>query len=63
MKNFTIYFVLPFLAYWIAVQLIDTFVMMEFTPFTEWEPMSRGLNLAASIYVSGMAYSFKRVVV
>ena len=41
-----------FLLWWIVAHLAYAFVMMEWSWLTEWEPISRGLNLAASLYAA-----------
>lgn len=41
-----------FLSYWILAHLIYAFIMLDWSAFTQWEPVTRGVNLALSLYLT-----------
>ncbi len=60
MRNLYI-FTLVTLIWWVFVHLVYAFVMLEWSWFTEWDPLSRGLNLFLSLYLAGSVAVFMRV--
>lgn len=44
-------FFIGVLAYFACAHFIYLFIMLEWSPFTEWQPLSRGLNLLAGAQV------------
>jgi hypothetical protein len=47
--RFSIIGALAFATYWIVAHLLYAFIMLEWSPFTEWEPISRAFNLLGSV--------------
>lgn len=46
-----------FFAFWIAAHAIYAFVMMDWSPFTEWEPLTRAALLFASLGFASLPIS------
>lgn len=47
------------MAIWIAAHLSYAFVMLEWSSFTEWEPISRALVGGLSVYCGGAMQFFR----
>lgn len=56
-----IIFAAVLLLWWVSVHLVCAFVMLDWSWFTEWDPLSRGLNLFLSLYLAGSVAVFIRV--
>ncbi len=56
-----IIFAAVLLLWWVFAHLVCAFVMLDWSWFTEWDPLSRGLNLFLSLYLAGSVAMFIRV--
>lgn len=56
-----IIFTAALLLWWVLAHLIYAFVMLDWSWFTGWEPLARGLNLFLSLYLAGSAAMFIKV--
>ena len=45
-----------FFLWWIIAHISYSFIMLEWTLFTDWGPVARASNLAASVYVAAIVY-------